>query len=80
MEKVHDLEKVGLYESIFPNVKVPKPNKIPKGAEGLPKPGENLLDECKIFIAYCQRCCEWELRKSRNAMLTELCHVQEEYW
>ena len=49
MEKERDLEKVGLYESIFPDVKVPKPDKIPEG-EGLPKPGENPLD----YIRVCQ--------------------------
>ena len=78
MEKARDLEKVGLYESIFPDVEVPKPDKIPK-SERLPKPGENPLDKCKTFIAYYQRCCEQEFRKSRNAMLTELYCVQEEY-
>lgn len=77
-EKARDLEKVGLYESVFQDVKVPKPDKIPEG-EGLPKPGENPLDECKTFIAYYRRCCERELRKSKNVMLTEIYRVQEEY-
>jgi hypothetical protein len=77
-EKARDLEKAGLYESVFPDVVVPKPDKIPVG-EGLPKPGENPLDECKTFIAYYKRCCDRELRKSKNSMLTEIYRVQEEY-
>jgi hypothetical protein len=77
-EKARDLEKAGLYESYFPDVKIPKPDKIPVG-EGLPKPGENPLDECRTFIAYYKRCCDRELKKSKNYMLTETYRVQEEY-
>jgi hypothetical protein len=77
-EKARDLEKAGLYESIFTDVVVPKPDTIPEG-EGLPKPGENPLDECKTFIAYYKRCCDRELKKSKNSMLTEMYRVQEEY-
>jgi hypothetical protein len=77
-EKARDLEKAGLYESYFSDVTVPKPDKIPVG-EGLPKPGENPLDECRTFIAYYKRCCDRELKKSKNHMLTETYRVQEEY-
>lgn len=77
-EKARDMEKAGLYKSVFPDVEVPTPKEVPVGP-GLPKAGENPLDECKTFIAYYKRCCDRELKKPKNWLLTEPYRVQEEY-
>jgi hypothetical protein len=45
----------------------------------LPKPGDNPLDECRTKIAYYMKCCDRELKKKKNWMLTEPYRVQEEY-
>jgi hypothetical protein len=45
----------------------------------LPKPNDNPLDECRTFIAYYKRCCDRELKKRKNWILTEPYRVQEEY-
>lgn len=45
----------------------------------LPKAGDNPLDECREFIAYYKRCCDRELKKKHNWILTEPYRVQEEY-
>jgi len=47
--------------------------------EKLPTVDDNPLDECRSFIAYYKRCCDRELRKSKNWILTEPYRVQEEY-
>lgn len=46
---------------------------------GPPSVGDNPLDECRSFIAYYKRCCDRELKKKHNWMLTEPYRVQEEY-
>ena len=45
----------------------------------LPKAGDNPLDECKKFIYYYKKCCDRELKKKHNWILTEPYRVQEEY-
>ena len=45
----------------------------------LPSPDDNPLDECRTFIAYYKRCCDRELKKKKNWILTEPYRVQEEY-
>jgi len=83
--KARDMEKAGLHQSYFPDVKVkPGDEKAAKlVAEGdhpdLPKPGDNPLDECRSQIAYYNRCCDKELKKKKNWILTEPYRVQEEY-
>ena len=86
-EKARDMEKAGLHKSYFPDVTV-KPGdeaaaKLVAESDGsdpsLPKPGDNPLDECRTFIAYYKRCCDRELKKRKNWILTEPYRVQEEY-
>jgi len=50
-----------------------------KDHPSLPKAGDNPLDECRDFIAYYKRCCDRELKKKHNWILTEPYRVQEEY-
>ena len=45
----------------------------------LPTKNDNPLDECRTFIAYYKRCCDRELKKKHNWILTEPYRVQEEY-
>ena len=45
----------------------------------LPTKNDNPLDECLTFIAYYKRCCDRELKKKHNWILTEPYRVQEEY-
>eukprot|EP00584_Thalassiosira_punctigera_P010602 CAMPEP_0172534802 /NCGR_PEP_ID=MMETSP1067-20121228/7049_1 /TAXON_ID=265564 ORGANISM="Thalassiosira punctigera, Strain Tpunct2005C2" /NCGR_SAMPLE_ID=MMETSP1067 /ASSEMBLY_ACC=CAM_ASM_000444 /LENGTH=162 /DNA_ID=CAMNT_0013319643 /DNA_START=45 /DNA_END=533 /DNA_ORIENTATION=+ len=45
----------------------------------LPTPEDNPLDECRTLIAYYKRCCDRELKKKKNWILTEPYRVQEEY-
>jgi len=52
---------------------------LPDGVESLPKAGDNPLDECRDLIAYYKRCCDRELKKKHNWILTEPYRVQEEY-
>lgn len=85
-QKARDMEKAGLHKSYFPDVTV-KPGDekaaelVAKGSddESLPKPGENPLDQCRTEIAYYKRCCDRELKKRKNWILTEPYRVQEEY-
>lgn len=86
--KARDMEKAGLHKSYFPDVTArPGDEKAAKliaegGADldpSLPKPGENPLDQCRSQIAYYQRCCDRELKKRKNWILTEPYRVQEEY-
>ena len=87
-EKAHDMEKAGLLKSQFPDVefKATDENAAKLVASGeasndpnLPKAGENPLDECRTLIAYYKRCCDRELKKKKNWLLTEPYRVQEEY-
>lgn len=85
-QKARDMEKAGLHKSYFPDVQVtPGDEKAAKlvaentDDPSLPKPGDNPLDVCRTHIAYYQRCCERELKKKQNWILTEPYYVQEEY-
>ena len=59
--------------------KVEEVAKTGEKAASLPKAGDNPLDECRDFIAYYKRCCDRELKKKKNWLLTEPYRVQEEY-
>lgn len=80
-QKAREMEKLGYHKSYYPDVEVKKPEEMPKitEGEGLPKPDDNPLDECRSFIAYYKRCCDRELKKKKNWLLTEPYRVQEEY-
>ena len=54
-------------------------NAIDDKAQQLPSPNDNPLDECRTLIAYYKRCCDRELKKKKNWILTEPYRVQEEY-
>ena len=79
------MEKAGLHKSYFEDVVVKPADE--KAAQlvaesndpNLPKPGDNPLDECRKAIALYQRCCDRELKKKKNWILTEPYRVQEEY-
>lgn len=87
--KQRDMEKAGLHKSYYPDVVVrpvdedaaKKVREIAQSGEAsdLPKAGDNPLDECRDFIAYYKRCCDRELKKKHNWILTEPYRVQEEY-
>jgi len=83
--KARDMEKAGLHKSYFPDVQVqPEDQAAAKLAAesddpNLPKAGDNPLDECRTQIAYYMRCCDKELKKKKNWILTEPFRVQEEY-
>jgi hypothetical protein len=81
------MEKAGLHQSYFPDVQV-KPDSeqaarlvAERGEEdpSLPKAGDNPLDECRKEIAYYIQCCDRQLKKRKNWILTEPYRVQEEY-
>lgn len=79
------MEKAGLHQSYFPDVKVAAVdvNAAKLAAESddpsLPKAGDNPLDQCRTKIAYYTQCCDRELKKKKNWILTEPYRVQEEY-
>uniref|UniRef100_A0A6V2JYU7 Uncharacterized protein n=1 Tax=Ditylum brightwellii TaxID=49249 RepID=A0A6V2JYU7_9STRA len=50
-----------------------------KEGERLPTADDNPLDSCRTMIAYYKRCCDRELKKKHNWILTEPYRVQEEY-
>jgi hypothetical protein len=88
--KARDMETAGLHKSYFPDVEVKavdedaakKVQEIARTGENsgsLPKAGDNPLEECRGFIAYYKRCCDRELKKKKNWILTEPYRVQEEY-
>jgi hypothetical protein len=54
-------------------------NKADIDKSKLPSPNDNPLDECRLAIAYYKRCCDRELKKKKNWILTEPYRVQEEY-
>ena len=92
-DKARDMEAAGLHKSYYPDVEVKpvdedaakKVEEISAGkgndedVSSLPKAGDNPLDECREFIAYYKRCCDRELKKKHNWILTEPYRVQEEY-
>ena len=87
--KARDLELAGLHESYYPGVEVKAVDEdaakrvqmadASDDSLALPKAGDNPLDECRDFIAYYKRCCDRELKKKKNWILTEPYRVQEEY-
>lgn len=89
--KARDMEAAGLHKSYYPDVQQVKPTDEDAAKRvqelaikgevdaSLPKAGDNPLDECRDFIAYYKRCCDRELRKKHNWILTEPYRVQEEY-
>lgn len=93
-EKARDMEKAGYAKSHYPDVEAERLKKLNSRedvaakmkADGkdvdlskLPSPGDNPLDECRTLIAYYKRCCDRELKKKKNWILTEPYRVQEEY-
>jgi hypothetical protein len=84
-EKARDMEKAGMHKSFFADVQVkPGDEKAAKLAAesddpSLPKPDDNPLDECRKQVAYYMKCCDRELKKKKNWILTEPFRVQEEY-
>jgi hypothetical protein len=79
--KARDMEKLGYHKSFY-GLPVRVPDNIQEMlAEGtdLPKPTDNPLDPCRTAIAYYKRCCDRELKKKENWILTEPYRVQEEY-
>ena len=85
--KARDMEQAGLHKSYFPDVQVqPADEKAAQAVadnstddSNLPTAGDNPLDECRTFIAYYQRCCDKQLKKKKNWILTESVRVQDEY-
>eukprot|EP00978_Attheya_sp_CCMP212_P025432 scaffold81762_cov46-Attheya_sp.AAC.3 len=91
--KAREMEKAGLHKSYYPDVKPKagdeKAAELVKEAaskkietdpnERLPTADDNPLDECRTLIAYYKRCCDRELKKKQNWILTEPFRVQEEY-
>lgn len=85
--KARDMEKAGLHKSYFPDVQVKAGSEqaallVASGTStdpSIPKPGDNPLDECRKPIAYYMKCCDKELKKRQNWILTEPYRVQEEY-
>lgn len=84
--KARDMEKAGFHRSYFPDVQVKAGDEnAAKVAAAhpddplLPKPGDNPLDECRSKIGYYMLCCDRELKKKHNWILTEPYRVQEEY-
>lgn len=94
-EKARDMEKAGLHTSFYDKNDTKKDktseSTVKKDATtkntdasgstlaSLPKANDNPLDECRTLIAYYKRCCDRELKKRRNWILTEPFRVQEEY-
>lgn len=85
------MEKAGFVKSYYPEIREKQEKEmneqpVDKVGEGkdidvsaLPSPNDNPLDECRTFVAYYQRCCDRELKKKKNWILTEPYRVQEEY-
>ncbi|KAL7484762.1 hypothetical protein ACHAW6_010384 [Cyclotella cf. meneghiniana] len=94
-EKARDMEKAGYAKSYYPDIRekqeretkeqnVPVPSPVLEGRKdvdtaALPSPNDNPLDQCRTFVAYYKRCCDRELKKKKNWILTEPYRVQEEY-
>lgn len=89
------MEKAGYAKSYYPDIRekqeretkeqnVPAPSPVLEGRKdvdtaALPSPNDNPLDQCRTFVAYYKRCCDRELKKKKNWILTEPYRVQEEY-
>jgi len=92
-DKARDIEKAGYSKSYYPDVEAERLKKLKVNEEKkpavisaadtdkkqLPSPNDNPLDECRTLIAYYKRCCDRELKKKKNWILTEPYRVQEEY-
>eukprot|EP00980_Cylindrotheca_fusiformis_P011333 scaffold2619_cov129-Cylindrotheca_fusiformis.AAC.11 len=85
-KKARDMERSGLHESYFADVKVHPTDEKAAAAVAedpdnpdFPKKGDNPLDECRTFVAYYKRCCDRQLRKKKNLILLEHVRVQDEY-
>jgi len=93
-DKARDIEKAGFAKSYYPDVEAERLKKLKINEEKkpavvisaadtdkkqLPSPNDNPLDECRTLIAYYKRCCDRELKKKKNWILTEPYRVQEEY-
>jgi hypothetical protein len=84
-EKARDMEKAGFHKSYYPDVQVKaadeKAARLATESDdpSLPKPDDNPLDQCRSQIAYYMRCCDKELKKKKNWILTEPYRVQVEY-
>jgi hypothetical protein len=90
-EKARDMEKAGYSKSYYPDVRAEQEKESRDVASpvigekkdvdvaALPSPDDNPLDECRTFVAYYKRCCDRELKKKKNWLLTEPYRVQEEY-
>mmetsp|Transcript_7772 Transcript_7772/g.11150 ORF Transcript_7772/g.11150 Transcript_7772/m.11150 type:complete len:157 (-) Transcript_7772:218-688(-) len=89
--KARDMEKANLHKSYYTGKQVEpqEDSNISKEIQnlddetkkqrGLPTANDNPLDECRTLIAYYKRCCDRELKKKQNWILTEPYRVQEEY-
>ena len=84
------MEKAGYSKSYYPDIRAEQekegsasPSTVIKNnnvdVSALPSPDDNPLDECRTFVAYYKRCCDRELKKKKNWLLTEPYRVQEEY-
>lgn len=93
-EKARDMEKAGYAKSHYPDVEAERLKNLKSREDiaaniktdgkdvdlsALPSPDDNPLDECRTLIAYYKRCCDRELKKKKNWILTEPYRVQEEY-
>eukprot|EP00536_Pseudo-nitzschia_multiseries_P001124 jgi/Psemu1/180381/e_gw1.14.271.1 len=84
--KARDMERVGFHKSYFSDVPVSPLD--PKAAAAVaqnpdnpefPRPEDNPLDECRLFIAKYMKCCDRNLGQKRNRLLLETVRVQDEY-
>jgi len=82
------MEKAGYSKSYYPDVRAEQEKQRGSSVDmenkdvdvsALPSPDDNPLDECRTFVAYYKRCCDRELKKKKNWLLTEPYRVQEEY-
>ena len=84
-EKARDIEKAGFHTSYYPDVEVKIKDQHAAAVAAtsddpsLPKKGDNPLDVCYTEIVYYEQCCNRELKKKKNWILTEPYRVQEEY-
>lgn len=83
-DKARDMEKAGFHKSYFEDVKITTPEDetfaaLAKDDPQLPNPGDNPLDECRLHIGRYMQCCDRQLKKKKNWILTEPYRVQEEY-
>ncbi|KAL3756574.1 hypothetical protein ACHAWU_001777 [Discostella pseudostelligera] len=80
LQKDDNNKQVGMSSETNAKPVVSNGNKdVTDSSQSLPSPDDNPLDECRQFIAYYKRCCDRELKKKKNWILTEPYRVQEEY-